>query len=112
MNHAGELVDTSWEARYLITGLSQSNQRNLAGNACSRIDSRFDSSRFILEHYVDGDLLNASEPPNMILGSPDNLHVWGELLFSLIIALAPRLFLNKLMLMKTAGPDLPPTFMQ
>ncbi|KAI9730594.1 MAG: hypothetical protein M1834_005837 [Cirrosporium novae-zelandiae] len=46
----------------------------------------FDPSRFILEHYVDGDLVDSSQPVNRQPASPDNLHVWG--------------------------PDLPPTFLQ
>jgi hypothetical protein len=39
---------------------------------------RFDPAGFILEHYVDGDLLDMSEPIHKNLASPDNLHVWGE----------------------------------
>ncbi|KAJ5806095.1 oxidoreductase [Penicillium pulvis] len=48
-------------------------------------DYWFDPSRFILEHYVDGDLVNDEYPTNRSLASPDSLHVWG--------------------------PDLPPTFL-
>ncbi|CAN8103215.1 unnamed protein product [Discula destructiva] len=48
-------------------------------------DYWFDPSRFVLEHYVDGDLLDASYPTQRTKASPDNLHVWG--------------------------PDLPPTFL-
>ncbi|KAH8880248.1 Glyoxalase/Bleomycin resistance protein/Dihydroxybiphenyl dioxygenase [Thozetella sp. PMI_491] len=40
-------------------------------------DYWFDPSRFILEHYVDGDLLNVNEPTHRTKASPDNLHVWG-----------------------------------
>ena len=39
---------------------------------------RFDSAGFILEHYVDGDLLDMSEPIHKNPASPDNLHVWGK----------------------------------
>jgi hypothetical protein len=39
---------------------------------------RFDTSRFILEHYVDGDLVNEDYPTNRSLASPDSLHVWGK----------------------------------
>jgi hypothetical protein len=39
---------------------------------------RFDPAGFILEHYVDGDLLDMSEPTHKNLASPDNLHVWGK----------------------------------
>ncbi|KAK1762308.1 Glyoxalase/Bleomycin resistance protein/Dihydroxybiphenyl dioxygenase [Phialemonium atrogriseum] len=49
-------------------------------------DYWFDPSRFILEHYVDGDLVNSSYPTNISKASPNNLHIWG--------------------------PDLPPTFLQ
>jgi len=38
---------------------------------------RFDTAHFILEHYVDGDLVDNSEPPHRSLASKDNLHVWG-----------------------------------
>ncbi|KAL2043004.1 hypothetical protein N7G274_004062 [Stereocaulon virgatum] len=49
-------------------------------------DYWFDTSRFILEHYVDGDLVNCETPINRDVASPNGLHIWG--------------------------PDLPPTFMQ
>ncbi|KAK5687701.1 hypothetical protein LTS10_001841 [Elasticomyces elasticus] len=49
-------------------------------------DYWFDPSRFILEHYVDGDLCDESQETVRELASPANLHVWG--------------------------PDLPPTFLQ
>ncbi|KKY17956.1 putative glyoxalase family protein [Diplodia seriata] len=48
-------------------------------------DYWFDPSKFILEHYVDGDLLDNEHPTNVTPASPDSLHVWG--------------------------PDLPPTFL-
>lgn len=41
--------------------------------------SRFDPSKFILEHYVDGDLVEDETPINRSKASPDNLHVWGNL---------------------------------
>ncbi|KAE8336778.1 hypothetical protein BDV24DRAFT_154915 [Aspergillus arachidicola] len=40
-------------------------------------DYWFDPSGFIVEHYVDGDLVNDQLPTNRSLASPDNLHVWG-----------------------------------
>jgi hypothetical protein len=43
-------------------------------------DYWFDPSRFILEHYVDGDLVNDETPINRTMAAPDNLHVWGEFL--------------------------------
>ncbi|SPO03177.1 related to 2,3-dihydroxybiphenyl-1,2-dioxygenase [Cephalotrichum gorgonifer] len=49
-------------------------------------DYWFDPSRFILEHYVDGDLVDSSHVTNRSKASPDSLHIWG--------------------------PDLPPTFLQ
>lgn len=39
---------------------------------------RFDPSGFIVEHYVDGDLVDGTHPVNRSLASPDNLHVWGR----------------------------------
>ena len=32
-----------------------------------------------MEHYVDGDLLDDTEPTHRNPASPDSLHVWGEL---------------------------------
>lgn len=49
-------------------------------------DYWFDPSRFILEHYVDGDLLDRKYPTQRTKASPDGLHVWGELLFSFFCA--------------------------
>ncbi|KAI0132411.1 glyoxalase [Xylariales sp. AK1849] len=40
-------------------------------------DYWFDPSMFIMEHYVDGDLVDDSEPTHRSLASPDSLHVWG-----------------------------------
>ncbi|KAK1783016.1 Glyoxalase/Bleomycin resistance protein/Dihydroxybiphenyl dioxygenase [Copromyces sp. CBS 386.78] len=40
-------------------------------------DYWFDPSGFILEHYVDGDLLDMNEPTHNTKAAPDNLHVWG-----------------------------------
>ncbi|KAI0482162.1 oxidoreductase [Xylariaceae sp. FL0804] len=40
-------------------------------------DYWFDPFGLIMEHYVDGDLVNASEPPHRSEASPDSLHVWG-----------------------------------
>ncbi|KAK3389261.1 Glyoxalase/Bleomycin resistance protein/Dihydroxybiphenyl dioxygenase [Podospora didyma] len=40
-------------------------------------DYWFDPSKFILEHYVDGDLLNMNEPTHHTKEGPGNLHVWG-----------------------------------
>lgn len=48
---------------------------------CARADidgNRFDPSRFIVEHYVDGDLVNDETPIGRIAAGPGNLHVWGE----------------------------------
>ncbi|KAI6359988.1 hypothetical protein MCOR31_009256 [Pyricularia oryzae] len=40
-------------------------------------DYWFDPARFIMEHYVDGDLLDMSEPTHRMAASPDTLYVWG-----------------------------------
>ncbi|POR38184.1 Uncharacterized protein TPAR_01613, partial [Tolypocladium paradoxum] len=39
-------------------------------------DYWYDPSRFILEHYVDGDLVDATYQPNRTKVGPGNLHVW------------------------------------
>lgn len=44
-------------------------------------DYWFDPSKFVMEHYVDGDLLNQSYPTQHSQASPDSLHVWGMSLF-------------------------------
>ncbi|KAK1637346.1 Glyoxalase/Bleomycin resistance protein/Dihydroxybiphenyl dioxygenase [Colletotrichum phormii] len=44
------------------------------GEACY---GEFDPSKFIFEHYVDGDQMNSSHPPNHSKASPDSLHIWG-----------------------------------
>jgi len=38
---------------------------------------RFDPSRNIVEHHVDGDLVNGETPINRTKAAPDSLHVWG-----------------------------------
>lgn len=42
---------------------------------------RFDTSDFILEHYVDGDLVDETYQTNRVKASPKNLHVWGTYCF-------------------------------
>ncbi len=62
-----------WEARYLITGnYAKRNEITELTNL-----KRFDPSKFIIEHYVDGDLVNDKTPTGRIKAHPDNLHVWG-----------------------------------
>ena len=39
---------------------------------------RFDTSRFIVEHYVDGDLVNSETPITREVASPDRMYVWGK----------------------------------
>ncbi len=39
---------------------------------------RFDPSRFIMEHYVDGDLVNENNKAKRAKASPNNLHIWGK----------------------------------
>ena len=39
---------------------------------------RFDPSRFILEHYIDGDLVNSETPITREVATPDRLYVWGK----------------------------------
>ncbi|KAF2179304.1 Glyoxalase/Bleomycin resistance protein/Dihydroxybiphenyl dioxygenase [Zopfia rhizophila CBS 207.26] len=40
-------------------------------------DYWYDTSGFILEHYVDGDLVNCHTETKVSQASPDGLHVWG-----------------------------------
>lgn len=40
-------------------------------------DYWFDPAGFIMEHYVDGDLVDATEPPHRSKSGPGSLHVWG-----------------------------------
>jgi len=73
---AGVLAATSWAAKSSTTG-------EFLGSAHVVLEltepSRFDPSGFILEHYVDGDLLDMNEPTHNTKAAPDNLHVWGKL---------------------------------
>jgi hypothetical protein len=50
----------------------------LGRKGCANAGDRFDPAGFILEHYVDGDLLDMKEPTHHTKAAPDNLHVWGE----------------------------------
>jgi hypothetical protein len=43
-------------------------------------DYWFDPSKFIVEHYVDGDLVNDETPLTRTKAGPNNLHVWGAIL--------------------------------
>jgi hypothetical protein len=67
-------------------------------------DYWFDPSKFILEHYVDGDLIDDKTPTSRTKAGPDSLYVWG-MLCSEFCCIA------KFVLM-CLGPDLPPTFLQ
>lgn len=40
-------------------------------------DYWFDTSGFILEHYVDGDQVNCHNETKISQASPDDLYVWG-----------------------------------
>jgi len=40
-------------------------------------DYWFDQSKFILEHYADGDLVNKNTPVAHIQAGPEALSVWG-----------------------------------
>ena len=76
MRIAGVLGDISWVVRFLIIGIVFL-QLLVIVDSLRLILDRFDPSRFIVEHYVDGDLVNDESPTNRSLASPDNLHVWG-----------------------------------
>jgi hypothetical protein len=102
MRTAGALDVISWEVRSSIIGMSH-YIISIKGKSQLTFDPRFDTSRFIIEHYVDGDLVNDQQPTNRTLAKPDNLHVWGRSLS--IIQYIHRSNLS-------LGPDLPPTFLQ
>ncbi|KAK2764668.1 trihydroxytoluene oxygenase [Colletotrichum kahawae] len=40
-------------------------------------DYWYDPSKFIFEHYVDGDQMNSSHPTSISEASPNGLHIWG-----------------------------------
>ena len=76
---AGVLEGMLWVAKSLIIGkkvLPCSTVKLQLGS--TDIISRFDTSGFILEHYVDGDLVNCTSETKMSQASPDGLHVWGK----------------------------------
>ena len=77
MKIVGGLGDMLWGVRSLIIG-----ELWFPPVGCGGADVlyRFDPSRFILEHYIDGDLVNDETPINRTEAGPDNLHVWGECL--------------------------------
>lgn len=72
------LEGISWAAKSLTTGGFAYTPGNLCLHGTTLTSSRFDSAGFILEHYVDGDLLDMNEPIHKNLAAPDNLHVWGK----------------------------------
>ncbi|KAK2595122.1 hypothetical protein QQS21_007148 [Conoideocrella luteorostrata] len=43
----------------------------------TKTDNRFDPSRFILEHYADGDLVDETTPTNREEAGPNSLYIWG-----------------------------------
>lgn len=96
MKIVGESGDTYWGVRFLIIGMfvpaAVTAARGEGGGGkfglCKCIANslcRFDTSEFILEHYVDGDQVNCDTPITRDVASPDGLYIWG--------------------------PDLPPSFM-
>lgn len=73
MRIAGVSGDILWVVRSLTIGMFYHAHYSISW----LIVLRFDPSRFIVEHYIDGDLVNHETPTNRSLASPDNLHVWG-----------------------------------
>lgn len=67
-------------------------------------DYWFDPSGFILEHYVDGDLLDMREPTHNTKAAPDNLHVWGKLYGNVLARIDDT--------DNVLGPEVPATFLQ
>lgn len=68
---------------------------------------RFDTSKFILEHYVDGDLVNSETPVTKDVASPDGLYIWGESVHTHSCVEEKE----EANICLRLGPDLPPRFM-
>lgn len=77
---AGVLGGISWEVRFSTTGrFSIISYLFVNPPSHSVADNiRFDSLNFILEHYVDGDLVDCTTPVNRSKAEPNNLHIWGK----------------------------------
>lgn len=43
----------------------------------SQFDYWFDTSKFMVEHYADGDLVNCDTPVAKVQAGPQALSVWG-----------------------------------
>jgi hypothetical protein len=67
-------------------------------------DYWFDPSRNIIEHYVDGDLVNDKVETTRTQAGPGNLHVWGMFTSS-------PLSRKSILLTLVAGPEVPATFL-
>jgi hypothetical protein len=73
MTLSGELADTYLALRFLIIGTYDI----LYSPKPVLTSCRWDTSKFILEHYVDGDLVDDTTPIGRSEAGPDNLHIWG-----------------------------------
>ena len=69
----GGLADISWVARYLTTG--KFVFQNLMAILISA--SRWDTSKFMVEHYADGDLVNEDTGVGYGPAGHEGLAVWG-----------------------------------
>ncbi|KAF4892117.1 Metapyrocatechase 2 [Colletotrichum fructicola] len=52
-------------------------KRKCYRNLLMLFPARYDPSKFIFEHYVDGDQMNSSHPTSVSEASPNGLHIWG-----------------------------------
>lgn len=71
---------------------------------------RYDPAGFIMEHYVDGDLVDSTQAPHRSQASPDGLHVWGKLFH--ISILNTNIFRGRMLNEDIIGPDVPSDFLQ
>lgn len=71
---------------------------------------RYDPAGFIMEHYVDGDLVDSTQAPHRSQASPDGLHVWGKL-FPMSI-LNDNIFRDRTLIEDITGPDVPSDFLE
>lgn len=83
--------------------------RHVAGSQI--FDYWFDPSRFIMEHYSDGDQVNCHKPTVRSRAGPNSLYIWGKYHFYFLLVrwgLNEKLFLANI---EIIGPDLPDTFL-
>ena len=71
-------------------------------------DYWYDPGRFIMEHYVDGDLLDDTEETHVSVASPNTLYIWGKSWGTPSVELRPEDLTRQLGI----GPDVPDYFLK